>query len=177
MKYLAFISLLFTLSCSRMPEHCRQGYAAIHSHNEYMKKTKGWLGASIGGSYSEEDIKMLTTSFQIISEETQFNVELARQQMVLGVKLFLSSINQNSSLIKHLNHHPFTHEDLDYGLSYYTKEGEWLGHSFLVNGNLVFFETDENRQLQEIHREVFSEALEKVEGGVVRSAPRVVAQP
>lgn len=159
-----------------MPDHCKQGYAAIKSHIKEMEQTEGWLGEAIGGSFSEENIRMLTTSFQVISPKDYFDVEFAREKMIHGIEIFLTAINSSPTLVSHLDHFPFTYKDLDYGLSFYTNEGKWLGHVFILKGNLSYFETDENRRSHKIHKESFPEALEKVQSGLVRVPPKVVAE-
>ena len=172
MQSLILIFLLLTLSfsCTRTLPHAKAGYKSIHSHIDTMENSEDWLGSSIGGSFYDGDIKQLIVNFYVKTEE--FNIEYARSLIVKGIETFLSSINENDQLIPHLNHFPFTYNDLDYGISVYTPEWKWLGYVFLVNGRLCFYEVNEFDNLDKVHEEPYPKALHKIKAGLAVPVPQ-----
>lgn len=165
-----FLFLLITsFSCARMPPHMKAGYTSINKHIEKMENSEHWMKEAIGGSFYDGDIKLLTVSFIVLSDN--FNIEQARSLMVKGVETFLTSINMNDQLIPHLNHYPFTYQDIDYSISLYTPERKWLGFVLLVKDRLCFYKTKEfityeSPQTEKVHEEPYTEALQKVNAGL-----------
>lgn len=140
-----------------------------------MSTSENWLPQSIGGSFYDDDIKALTVSF--ITTAENFNVDYLRSLMIKGVEIFLSSINTTNELIPYLNHYPFTYKDLNYGISIYTPDGKWLGHSFLRNGKLCFFKTDEFKNTDKVHEEPYTEALQLIKAGLAIPAQQIAESP
>jgi len=149
------------------------GYTLIHEHHDEMVKSCNWIPQAIGGSFYGGDIKMLTTCFMIIEEE--YDIEKTREYIIKGANQFLKEINSNENAITHLNHYPFTYEDLDYSLIICSKNRTLLGHTFLLKGDVMFSKADEFKHLQRIHEESYSEALEKVQTSLLQTAPKVVS--
>lgn len=166
MRYstLILFGLLILLSCTQYSQHEKAGYLSISEHSTRMKKNYNWIIESVGGSFYDGDVKKLTVSFKATSES--FNIINTRSMIVNGIETFLSSINSNSDLIKHLNHYPFTDQDIKYAISLYSQEGEWQGHVFLLKGNLYFYKVNQFGDLEEVHQEPYPEALEKVKAAL-----------
>ena len=172
-RSLTFLFLL-CFSCTRTPPHMATGYKIIHQHQNAMSLL-GWIPQSVGGSFSLDDIKVLNSSFMIIADH--YDVNKTREQIVLGAKKFLDHINNIEAGKKHLNHFPFTYQDLDYSLMICDQEGKLLGHTFLMFGDVMFSEADEFGHLQRIHEETFPEALDKVQGALMQAHPKAVEEP
>lgn len=152
-----------------MPPHEKAGYISINRHIQKMQNTESWKPDAIGGSFYDGDIKLLTVAF--IAPADYFNIDHLRSLMINGIETFLTSINTNDQVIPYLNHYPFTYQDIDYGISVYSPEGKWLGHAFLLKGDLVYFKTNEFRnsegkRTEQIHEEPYPEALHKIKTGL-----------
>lgn len=173
--HLIFFFLIFLTSCTRFPPHEKAGYICINKHIKTMLNSEEWVPEAIGGSFYDDDIKVLTVRFIASAEE--FDVDYLRSLMVKGVETFLNSINSNEELIPHLNHFPFTCNDLNYGISLYTTEGKWLGHSFLLKGNLCFFKTNEFKHTEQVHEEPYTEALQLIKAGLAIPAQQIAESP
>jgi len=80
----------------------------------------------------------------------------------------LNLINSNQDLNLHLYKHPFTQSELFFTITFYEKTGKtvnekYISMCYLNEGTLHYFNTPENVLFEQIHKETFEEALEKLQ--------------
>ncbi len=171
MRHYLFLFLIFVCGCSRIPPHTASGLSVIHHHQEEMYEKHDWLPQSKGGSFSEDQVRKLSTSFDIILNN--YDIDETRRLLLEGAEKFLEEINRDPQLLPHLAHHPFTFKDIKYSLLVISPDDRLIGHTFLMQGNAIFSAANEYEELYRVHEEPYVEACEKVFG----KQPQIIRAP
>ena len=97
------------------------------------------------------------------------NLQEARKILINSTKNLLHEINNNKEISNYLYSTPFTHRNLDLGISFFNKKGKHRYKNYIsgcaINGNTIYYKIAyPNGTFARIHEESYDEALKIVEG-------------
>lgn len=167
-----FISLIFLIiiltSCEDVPSHIRTSNIITRNYLDKVTKKYGVYCYGIGGSF-RENIHIIDITFTTYDEIQDINI--ARYLYVNLMEEFMQEINNNENIRQYLVTYPFPIEGFKMSIIFsdkttnYFAKNPFIADVMLAKGNLVYSTLDkENFGFEEIYRESYSEAYEKVFG-------------
>lgn len=161
------VLLIFLSSCTytRMDQDAQE-YLVIYDkiENQYIKDMQRKYGASIFGSGGSMmyNIKSVSLSFNLVGE---VGIEQARELYVKFVSEFLDRINTDSAIQPYLDHKPFTENDFNLHLIFFTKPSvrpstKYVGIVSMFKGNIEYDVYDPKfENYRNIHVEPYQDAV------------------
>jgi len=157
--------LILSFSCSQDPYTAKLGYGTINSFSKKMHQKQHWSPIAIGGIYGDETIKRMDIEFNCFEKA---DLSLARKMIIQGIEGFLSEINNNKKITPYLSQTPYTYENIFFGIVFDEADAKfisppYIAHAFLIKDEICYsIFNPETKQLENIHRETYEEALQIV---------------
>lgn len=168
MKYLAFSKYLFILffivGCSNPdPEHIKAANKIRSKYNKYLKANKIQI-FGIGGAM-----------FQCINEfyyelvlYDSPDIERARKHLIENLEVFLSVVNNDENARPYLKEFPYSENSVHFSIGFWKDhlvdvQPPYIARASVYNGK-VSYSTDAGWKYENVYRETYAEAYEKVYG-------------
>ncbi len=166
------LSLLIVLpmamvSCFAVGEHCQYADKVMHSYSKKVKKEKDLDAFGMGGELMS-NVKSLYLKYV---SDSKITLDEARPLLVECIEDLLKEVNNNEKIRPYLNDYPFTAKNLEFGILFLDKSGEFIAEGCLagvtsLKGKVYYriWNVNKNR-LEEIYEEAYEEALRIVREG------------
>jgi hypothetical protein len=160
--------LPFIFGCSSFSPSPDYEKIADKITEQTAKKLKEQKGLSLAGTGGQmmDDIQMMMMGFNLYNV---VDIETARQLLVDSVQEYLSAINSNEEIRPHLHNYPFTAQNVEIVIYFYSPDGSKvpLGEITIAaanQGKVVYYIDDpEKHTIKSLHEETYEEVLKLVE--------------
>ena len=130
MRYfiLTILLLLNLSSCASLTKDEQIVNSIIHNHSEIEKRNSG-LELIGSGSAIPDDVHGCILHYVA---NKMLTIPEARKLYINSSERLLKMINENSSLRPFMYRYPFTSKDLEYGISFYDRNGYFLEYPYVA---------------------------------------------